>query len=89
MNKAFAFNSDAIKFSFVLREHMQRPSKLRSSILYKLTIFCCCCFANKTKTTTWKKPKPKHWFVYKFYGFCCYKINKKQKSSVFIRMLGP
>jgi hypothetical protein len=38
---------------------------------YKMTIFCCCCFANKSKPTTWKKSKQKHWFVSNLYGFCC------------------
>jgi hypothetical protein len=40
--------------------------------------FCCWCF-DKTKTTTWKKPKPKHWLVYKLYGlcYCGNKISKK------------
>jgi hypothetical protein len=39
-----------------------------TEIVYKLSIFRCCWFANKTKTTTWKKPKPKqkHCFGYKF-----------------------
>jgi hypothetical protein len=36
-------------------------------------------FGNKTKTTTWKKPKQKHWIVYKLYGFCCCAYQNKQK----------
>jgi hypothetical protein len=56
-----------------------------------MTNFCCCCFANKSKTTTWKKSKQKHWFVYKLYGFCCCAYQNKQriKSSLFFRMLWP
>jgi hypothetical protein len=58
-------------------------------IVYKLTIFCCCCFANKSKTTTWENSKQKRWFVYKFYGFCCCAYQNKQniKSKFFFRML--
>jgi hypothetical protein len=36
----------------------QGPNK-HTEMLYKL-IFCCCCFDNKTKTTTLEKPKQKH-----------------------------
>jgi hypothetical protein len=51
--------------------------------------FCCCCFANKSKTTTWNKSKQKHWFFYKLYGFCCcaYQNKQKIKSSIFFRDL--
>jgi hypothetical protein len=45
-----------------------------------LTLFCCCCFANKGKISTWKKCQQKHWFVYKLYGFCCCAYQNKEKK---------
>jgi hypothetical protein len=52
--------------------------------------FWSCCFANKSKTTTWNKSKQKHWFFYKLYGFCCcaYQNKQKIKSSFFFVCLG-
>jgi hypothetical protein len=59
----------------------------KHSILWSYinTLFCCCCFANKSKTSTWKKSQQKHWFVYKLYGFCWWAYQNKQKiiSSFF------
>jgi hypothetical protein len=52
-----------------------------TEIVYKLTIYCCCCFANKSKTSTWKKLQQKHWFVYKLYGFCCCAYQNKQRKN--------
>jgi hypothetical protein len=51
--------------------------------------FCCCCFVNKSKTTTWNKSKQKHWFFNKLHGFCCFAYQNKQKikSSIFFRDL--
>jgi hypothetical protein len=39
-------------------------------------------FANKSKTTIWKKWKQKHRFVYKLYGFFCCAYQNKQKKIV-------
>jgi hypothetical protein len=73
------------KHHVVILTTLQCPSVY---IVYKMTYFCCSCFFNKSKTTTWKKSRQKH---DEFYGFCCcaYKNEQKIKSSFLFRMLGP
>jgi hypothetical protein len=53
-----------------------------TEIVYKLTLFCCCYFANKSKISTMKKWQQKHWFVYELYGFCCCAYQSKQNKIV-------
>jgi hypothetical protein len=60
----------------------QGPSIAHTEIVYKSTLFYCCCFANKSKISTLKKWQQKHWFVYKLYGFCCCAYQNRQKKIV-------
>jgi hypothetical protein len=53
-----------------------------TEIVYKMTIFCCCCFANKSETTKWKKSKQKYWFFYKFNFYLRYEFWKYLKLNL-------
>jgi hypothetical protein len=45
------------KTTLVPLKLLAKAQAKHTEIVYKLTLFCCCCFANKSQTTTWKKPK--------------------------------
>jgi hypothetical protein len=55
-----------------------------------LTIFCCCCFANKTKTTIWKNQNKNTGLFINCMDFVVVRTKICKKLNLyFFRVLGP
>jgi hypothetical protein len=73
-----------------LFENISNRSEMISEISQKqgpssiLKSYLKCCFANKSKTTTWKKSKQKHWFVYNNVWFLLLCVPNQTKNKIVI-----
>jgi hypothetical protein len=62
----------------------------QTKIVFNLRFFVVATLLTKPKQQHKKKPKQKHWFLYKLYGFCCcaYQNKPKIKLLLFFVYLG-